>query len=145
MVNRDQKVNQMSTFFTLAQQQLDPNSIDTILKQIWELMGFDSKDIRAAGLNPQPAAGGGAPTPGPGGAAPGVLPTPGAPVPGAPTPGGPPAPTAVAGKAILAQHIATGNGGSPTAPAANSIVPQLRSPVGHTNLPGGPTMPAGMP
>lgn len=57
MVNRDQKINQMSTFFTLAQTQLAPESIDVILKQIWELMGFDSKDIRAAGLNAQPAAG----------------------------------------------------------------------------------------
>jgi hypothetical protein len=139
MVNRDQKVNQMSTFFTLAQQQLDPNSIDTILKQIWELMGFDSKDIRAAGLNPQPAAGAGNPAPGPGGAAPGVLPTP-----GAPAPGGAPGGSAMAGKQILAAHQATGNGGSPTAPAANSIVPQLQSPVGHTNLPGGPTLPVGV-
>jgi hypothetical protein len=138
MVNRDQKVNQMSTFFTLAQQQLDPNSIDIILKQIWELMGFDSKDIRAAGLNPQPAAGAGAgvPPPGPSGAAPGVLPTPSA--------GAPPAASAAMGKQILAAHAATGNGGSPTAPAANSIIPQLTSPVGHTNLPGGPTMPVGV-
>jgi len=38
MVNRDQKVMQMTNFFTMAQQQLDPNSIDVILKQIWELM-----------------------------------------------------------------------------------------------------------
>lgn len=137
MVNRDQKVNQMSTFYTLAQAQLDPNSIDTILKQIWELMGFDSKDIRANGLNQTPAAGG-APNgmPGPGGAAPGVLPIPAA--------GLPPAQTAAAGKAILEQHMTTGNGGSPTAPAANSIVPQLQSPVGHVNLPGGPTPPGTM-
>lgn len=135
MVNRDQKVNQMSTFFTLAQQQLDPSSIDVILKQIWELMGFDSKDIRAAGLNPQPLAGA-TPAPGIGGTAPGVLPTP-PPVPLA-------APTAAAGAQILAAHQAGGNGGSPTAPVANSIVPQLTSPVGHINLPGGPTAPGPM-
>lgn len=138
MVNRDQKVNQMSTFFTLAQQQLDPNSIDIILKQIWELMGFDSKDIRATGLNAQPAAGAGSPGPGPGGAAPGVLPT------TLPPPGAAPAATAMAGKQILAAHQAGGNGGSPTAPVANSIVPQLQSPVGHTNLPKVPSMPGGL-
>src|SRR5262249_31401033 len=110
MGNRDQKVNQMSTFYAMAQQQLDPNSIHTIPQQIWELMGFDSKDIRAANLNPQPAAGGAAPgaTPNP------VLPT------GAPSANGA-APSAAAGKQILAAHQAGGNGGTPPAPAAASI------------------------
>jgi hypothetical protein len=133
MVNRDQKVNQMSTFYTLANPQLAPESVDTILKQIWELMGFDSKDIRAANLNAQPAAGaagGAAPT---GGAPTGVLPTP---------PGGTaPTATAQAGKQILAAHQSGGNGGSPTAPPAAAILPQLASPVGHVNLPGTNTMP----
>jgi hypothetical protein len=133
MVNRDQKVNQMSTFYTLANPQLAPESIDTILKQIWELMGFDSKDIRAANLNAQPAAGaagGAAPI---GGAPTGVLPTP---------PGGaPPVATAQAGKQILAAHQSGGNGGSPAAPPAASILPQLAGPVEHVNLPGVGTMP----
>lgn len=132
MVNRDQKVNQMSTYFTLAQQQLAPESIDTILKQIWELMGFDSKDIRAAGLNPQPA-----PAPAAGGGAPGsqpVLPT------GAPSANGA-APSAAAGKQILAAHQSSGNGGTPPAGPAGTVLPQLASPVGHVNLPGAGTMP----
>lgn len=141
MVNRDQKVNQMSTYFTLAQNQLAPESIDVILKQIWELMGFDSKDIRAAGLNPQPAAApgnvAGLTTPG--------APAPTAPAPAAPAPGGAPSPTAQAGKAILAAHTAAapGNPGLPTAPTppAAGIVPQLNSPVGHVNLPGVASMP----
>lgn len=128
MVNRDQKINQMSTFFTLAQTQLAPESIDVILKQIWELMGFDSKDIRANGLNPAPAAGA---------TAPGVasLTNPNAPAPTAPTPAGP-SPVAQQGKAILAAHQATA-----PSPLAASIVPQLNSPVGHVNLPGAPSMP----
>jgi|SRR5579864_12604 len=138
MVNKDQKVNQMSTFFTLAQNQLDPNSIDTILKQIWELMGFDSKNIRAAGLNPQPAAGaGGAGGPGPTN------------LPGGPGPVPPPASdTAVAGKAILAAHQAGGNGGSPTVPLATrtaaSVLPQLTTAVPPVNLPGAASQPVGL-
>jgi hypothetical protein len=135
MVNRDQKVNQMSTFFTLAQQQLSPESIDTILKQIWELMGFDSKDIRAANLNVQPAGGAA------GAGIPGASPTPVLPT-GSPASNGP-APTAAAGKQILAAHQAGGNGGTPTAAPASSILPQLASPVGHVNLPGTGTMPIG--
>jgi hypothetical protein len=145
MVNRDQKVNQMSTFFTLAQQQLAPESIDTILKQIWELMGFDSKDIRAAALNAQPAAGAaGAPNP-MGGTAPipgnPAIPPANAPAMAGATPpplGIPPTPGAAAGKQILAAH----NASAPAGPAA-SIVPQLNSGVGHVNIPGAPSMPIG--
>jgi hypothetical protein len=138
MVNRDQKVNQMSTFFTLAQQQLAPESIDIILKQIWELMGFDSKDIRAVALNPQPAPAGGGGIPG--------LTTPGAGAPPPAAPGGPagagaPSPTAQAGKAILQAHTAGAPGGMPVSPLAKSLVPQMTSPVGHVNLPGLPSMP----
>jgi hypothetical protein len=148
MVNRDQKVNQMSTYFSLAQGQLAPESIDIILKQIWELMGFDSKDIRAAGLNPPPPApAGGAGIPG--------LTTPGAPSPTAPTPMNPPAPgqagagapspTAAAGKAILQAHTASAPaGGLPGNPIVKSVVPQMNSGVGHVNLPGAPSMPGGM-
>jgi hypothetical protein len=143
MVNREQKVNQMSTYFTLAQQQLAPESIDIILKQIWELMGFDSKDIRAAALNPQPApAAGGAGIPG--------LTTPGAPAAGgapAPMPGaGAPSPTAAAGKAILQAHSASAPGlpvGGSTVPP-KGIVPQMNSGVGHVNLPGIASLPGGM-
>lgn len=137
MVNRDQKVNQMTSYFAMAQQQLAPESIDIILKQIWELMGFDSKDIRAQGMNPQP-------TPAPGNIA--GLTTPGAPQPTAPIPGGAPAgaapsPTAAAGKAILAAHSASG--ANPPAPVAGSIVPQLNGPTGTVNMPGAPSMPIG--
>ncbi len=141
MVNRDQKVNQMSTYFTLAQNQLAPESIDVILKQIWELMGFDSKDIRAAALNPQPAAAPGNVT---------GLTTPGAPNPTAPAPApapvpAAPSPTAQMGKAILAAHTAAvpGNPGLPipTSPPAVGILPQLNSGVGHVNLPGIASMP----
>jgi hypothetical protein len=142
MVNRDQKVNQMSTFFTLAQQQLAPESIDVILKQIWELMGFDSKDIRAASLNTQPAAGAaGAGVPG--------LTNPGAPplvAPPAPMPAAP-SPTAQAGKAILAAHIGAPGlpvGGTSPGGVAASIIPQLSTPVGHVNLPGIPSLKGGM-
>jgi hypothetical protein len=142
MVNRDQKVNQMSTYFTLAQQQLAPESIDVILKQIWELMGFDSKDIRAAALNRQPAAGAaGAGVPG--------LTNPGAPppaVPPAPMPAAP-SPTAQAGKAILAAHTGAPGlpvGGTSPGGVAASIVPQLSTPVGHVNLPGIPSLKGGM-
>lgn len=135
MVNRDQKVNQMSAFFGIAQNQLAPTSIDIILKQIWELMGFDSKDIRAKDLNPPQALAGavGAATPAPNPAAPGLV----------PTPGGAPGNTAAQGQAILAAHKASGGtGGAPAPkPAVASIVPQLNSPVGHVNVPGAPSMP----
>lgn len=136
MVNRDQKVNQMSSFFGIAQNQLAPTSIDIILKQIWELMGFDSKDIRAKDLNPPQALAGaiGAQTTTP--------PNPAAP---AAAPGN----TASQGQAILAAHKAAGGAGVPTgAPAprsaAASIVPQLNSPVGQVNLPGSPSMRGGL-
>lgn len=132
MVNRDQKVNQMSSYYGIAASNLAPESIDIILKQIWELMGFDSKDIRAAGLNPAQnvAAGAAAATTTP--------PNPAAPT-GAPAPGGAPTPSAQVGKQILAAHNAT----APAAPA-KSIVPQLNSPVGHVNLPKTPSMSGGL-
>lgn len=129
MVNRDQKVNQMTAYFGMAQGQLAPTSIDIILKQIWELMGFDSKDIRAAALNPQPQA-----APVPGGAGPLPPPAAGGAVP-APAAGAPP--SATAGKQILAAHQATAGAG----PVAASITPQLNSGVGHVNMPGAPSMP----
>lgn len=132
MVNRDQKVNQMTSYFAMAAPQLAPQSIDIILKQIWELMGFDSKDIRAAALNPaqNPA------TTAAAGTATGTNPIP---VTAATT--GAPSPTAQAGKAILAAHQAGGNGGSPAATPAASIVPQLNSGVGHVNMPGAASLP----
>lgn len=131
MIGRDQKVNQLSTFFTLAQAQLAPQSIDIVLKQIYELMGFDSKDIRAQGLQPA------APSTQPGVASltnpnappppPGVMATPAAPV--APPPGG--TPSAVVGKQILAASKV-----APLPPV--NITRQLNSPAGQTtvNLPG---------
>lgn len=129
MVNRDQKVNQMSAFFGIAQNQLAPESIDIILKQIWELMGFDSKDIRAKDMSGMAAAAGAM------GAATATPPNPAAP--GMQQ-------TAQAGKQILAAHQATGGGGMPAtgmSPVAKSVVPQLNSPVGQVNLPGSPSMP----
>jgi len=129
MIGRDQKVNQMSTFFTLAQQQLAPQSIDIILKQIWELMGFDSKNIRAAALQPPP------PQPVPNVAS---LTTPGQ----APTTMPTEAPSAEVGKQILAAH----NASSPIAPGTAGIVKQLNSPAGGTvvNLPGAASTPIGL-
>jgi hypothetical protein len=126
MIGRDQKVNQMSTFFTLAQAQLAPQSIDIILKQIWELMGFDSKDIRAANLTPP------APAPTPNVAS---LTTPGIPPTSMPAPA---APTAEIGQQILAAHKAS----APTA----GIIKQLQSPAGQTvvNLPGAASTPIGV-
>lgn len=123
MVNRDQKVNQMSAFYAVAQNQLAPQSIDIILKQIWELMGFDSKDIRAKDLNPVavPAAN----------AAAAPAPTPGAPAVGN---------TAAMGKQILAAHQAS-SGGAPS-PIAKTVVPQMTGPTGQVNLPGVPSMPS---
>jgi hypothetical protein len=139
MVGRDQKVNQMSTFFTLAQQQLAPESIDVILKQIWELMGFDSKNIRAAGLNPPPATA-------PGNIA--GLTTPGAP---APTANVPPAsaPGAVSSSAQMGKQILAASGihSAPAiAPGTAGIVKQLNSPAGGTvvNLPGAASTPIGL-
>lgn len=136
MIGRDQKVNQMSTYFSLAQNQLEASSIDTILKQIWELMGFDSKDIRAKGLTPPPAA----PAPTVAG-----LTTPGAPAPMAPAapistaPVTAATPTAQIGKQIL---NASGMGAVP--PSA-SIIKQMGSPAGGTviNNPGVPSMKGG--
>jgi hypothetical protein len=131
MIGRDQKVNQLSTFYTVAAPNLAPQSIDIILKQIYELMGFDSKDIRAAGLQPT--------TPQPQGnvaslTTPGQAPTttPAAAAPAAPT--ATPSPTAAMGKQILAAHNAT----APIVPGAAGIVKQLNSPAGGTvvNLPG---------
>lgn len=121
MIGRDQKVNQMSAYYTQARADLEPASLDIILKQIWELMGFDAKNIRAKGLNPVPTA----PTPL------ASLTTPGAPAPG---PEGGELPSATAGKQILAQ---AGGASAPT-PALAGIAKQQTSPAGQTvvNLPG---------
>jgi len=121
MIGRDQKVNQMSAFYTQTRADLEPSSLDIILKQIWELMGFDSKNIRAKGLTPQPPA---APT-----AVAGLTtPLP----PAAPAAGGE-APSAAAGKQILAAH----NASTAASPVAG-IAKQQASPAGATvvNLPG---------
>lgn len=141
MIGRDQKVNQMSTYFTLAQNQLAPQSIDVILKQIWELMGFDSKDIRAANLTPPPPAA----TP------PSIasLTTPNAAA-NTPSPTAQPlapisntvvGPTAQVGKQILAAHQAAG-----PVPGTAGIIKQLNSPAGGTvvNLPGVASTPIGL-
>ena len=122
MIGRDQKVNQMSTYFTLAQNQLEPQSIDIILKQIWDLMGFDPKNIRAKGLTPTPPAG---PSPLAGLTTNQPLPT--------PEPGE--LPSATAGKQILAEAAASTPG---PVPGTAGIVKQLNSPAGGTvvNLPG---------
>jgi hypothetical protein len=129
MIGRDQKVNQMSTYFAMAQNQLEAQSIDIILKQIWDLLGFDPKNIRAKGLTPTPP--------------PGPSPLAGLTT-NAPLPTAAPAPTselpsAVQGKQILAQAQ-----GAPS-PTAN-IVKQLNSPAGGTvvNLPGVASTPIGV-
>jgi hypothetical protein len=135
MVGRDQKVNQMTSYFTLAQNQLEASSIDVILKQIWELMGFDSKDIRAKGLTSTP------PQPIPN---PAALTTPGVPTtttPAVPTPTAPvvSGDTAAAGKQILAAHNASGANPNIVTPAqAAGMLKQMGSPAGQTtvNLPG---------
>jgi hypothetical protein len=55
MVNTDVKIAQGQAFFTLANQQLTPDTNQRILRQIWGLMGNDEDDItvqNAAALNP---------------------------------------------------------------------------------------------
>lgn len=122
MIGRDQKVNQMSTYFTLAQNQLEPQSIDIILKQIWDLMGFDPKNIRAKGLMPTPPP---APSPVAGLTTNQPLPV--------PEPGE--LPSATAGKQILEEAKASVPG---PVPGTAGILKQLNSPAGGTvvNLPG---------
>ena len=58
MVNTDVKVAQGQAFYTLANQQLTPDTNQRILRQIWGLMGNDEDDITVA--NAVPAVGGGA-------------------------------------------------------------------------------------
>jgi hypothetical protein len=112
MLGRDKKVNQMTAFLTQFMSILDQSSQETILKQLWELQGFDGDEIKVA--QPMVASGlPGAPaTPGlPGGAPPaiaGMGPKGGLP-PGVPSNKVPMTPnqTAAAGQAILKQ---AGNG-----------------------------------
>jgi len=128
MIGRDQKVNQMSAFYTQARGDLEPTSLDIILKQIWELMGFDAKNIRAKGLTPTPPA---IPSPVAG------LTTPGITAPEASAGGE--LPSATAGKQILAAA------GMAPKPATAGIVKQQGTPAGAAviNLPGAASMPTG--
>jgi hypothetical protein len=54
MVNKDAKVNQMISYFSVFQTVLSSYSKETIAKQVWELEGFDGDQIHVN--PPMPAA-----------------------------------------------------------------------------------------
>ena len=126
MLGKDVKINQMSMFTAANAQQLTPDSMQNILTQEWELMGYDGDQINVNGAQPK-STGGVTPTPGIN------QPVNGQP-PANPAQGQPanPQQTATAGKAILAKANA-GAGGQPPNPAA-TIVPQVM------NNPGAPVI-----
>jgi hypothetical protein len=53
MVNKDAKVNQMISYYSVFQAVLSPESQEAIAKQVWELEGFDGDQIHVN--PPQPA------------------------------------------------------------------------------------------
>lgn len=54
MVGTEGKVNQLTSFLGIGAQFLDPLSVESILKKIYELMGFNKDEIRLVGMaNPQ--------------------------------------------------------------------------------------------
>lgn len=62
MVNTDMKIAQSQAFYTLANQQMTPETNQRILKKIWGLMGNDEDEIEVNAATPLPT--GGEQTPG---------------------------------------------------------------------------------
>jgi hypothetical protein len=76
MLNKDKKINAMTSFLSQFMSILAPQSQETILKQLWELQGFDGDEITiapAAAPGGMPGASGSPALPGlPGGAPPAI-------------------------------------------------------------------------
>lgn len=124
MINKDKKINNATAYLSSFQALIAPPSQEIILKQIWELLGFDASQITVAPPAPEalPGIPGAPPVPGlPGGAPPaipGLGPRGGAPI-GVPSNALPQSPkqTAAAGAAILKQS----QNGSVNPPGAPSL------------------------
>lgn len=130
MVGKDKKANTMTAYLSLFQSLLAPQSQETILKQLWELQGFDADEIVVA-------------TPAPMGALPGAPGMAGLPGGAAPAmPGLPPGSGPKGGLPVGVPSNKVPMSPSQTAQAGAAIAKQSLN-GGTVNLPGSPSLPIG--